>query len=367
MKKYLFFLTSIGILLTSCGKDDPEVEDVVFDKEEIASIEQLNRAAFRLYDELVSGKSKESYAFSPLSIEFTLGMEANSIEHPSLVEFLDQNSLESGNSLFEKIRKKLNQRGNGNESSLSNALFNNTLFPKDKNLNAAAKDFFKADIYNEDFTDYEAVRDKIHDWLMKNTKEFLNIPEVGIDPLFPRVLCNALYFKHKWADPFSAKDTYAGYFTGTDGYARKEQMMHKRENCNYYTSSSMTSIEKLYENKSFSMIFILSDKDALSFEDYQAVREGWTKHNVKITLPKFDTETMLYFNMGSFGFENLFGLHVARVKTDEEGTEAAAVTELILGASGPTEPDVVFKADRPFFYVITDNETGLILFIGRYC
>ena len=76
MKKFLILLTSIGIILSSCGKDDPEVEDMIFDKEEVASIEQLNRAAFKLYDEFVSGK-KESYAFSPLSIEFTLGMEAN--------------------------------------------------------------------------------------------------------------------------------------------------------------------------------------------------------------------------------------------------------------------------------------------------
>ena len=54
------------------------------------------------------------------------------------------------------------------------------------------------------------------------------------------------------------------------------------------------------------------------------------------------------------------------MKTDEEGTEAAAITEVVL--SGVEDlPDVVFKADRPFFYVITDNETGLILFIGRYC
>ena len=100
MKRLSLFLTAACIILSSCGKDDPEVEDVIFDKEEVASIEQLNRAAFNLYDEFFSGRAGESYAFSPLSIEFTLGMEANSVEHPDLVEFLEQNSLESGNSLL---------------------------------------------------------------------------------------------------------------------------------------------------------------------------------------------------------------------------------------------------------------------------
>ena len=367
MKKYLILLTSLGIILSSCGKDDPEVENVVFDEEEVASIEQLNRAAFKLYDEFVSGQ-KESYAFSPLSIEFTLGMEANSVEHPGLVEFLKQNSLESGNSLFDKIGKKLNQKGKGNESSLSNALFNNTLLPKDNNLNSAAKDYFKAEIFDEDFTDYEAVMDKIHDWLMKNSKEFLNIPKVSLDPLYPRVLCNALYFKHEWANPFEVDDTKMEDFTGADGNVRKVPMMNIRNSFNYYSSSSLTALEMPYANDSFSMTFILSDKDALSFEDLQAVRKGLTKSDVKVSIPRFDTKTTLFFDMSPWGYDTLFGLHVARVKTNEKGTEAAAVTELICTAPGPPpEPNIIFKADRPFFYVITDNETGLILFIGRFC
>ena len=367
MKKFLILLTSIGIILSSCGKDDPEVEDMIFDKEEVASIEQLNRAAFKLYDEFVSGK-KESYAFSPLSIEFTLGMESNSVEHPGLVEFLEQNSLESGNSLFDKIGKKLNQRGKGNETtSLSNALFNNTLYPKDKNLNSAAKDSFKADIFDEDFTDYEAVMDKIHDWLMKKSKGFLNIPKVDISPSYPRVLCNAMYFKHDWAFPFREEDTKMEDFTGADGNVRKVPMMNIRNSFNYYSSSSLTALEMPYANDSFSMTFILSDMNALSFEDLQAVRKGLTKSDVKVSIPRFDTETTLFFDMNPWGYDSLFGLHVARVKTDEIGTEAAAVTELFLGASNSSSGPVVFKADHPFFYVITDNETGLILFIGRYC
>ena len=367
MKKYLILLTSLGIILSSCGKDDPEVENVVFDEEEVASIEQLNRAAFKLYDEFVSGQ-KESYAFSPLSIEFTLGMESNSVEHPGLVEFLEQNSLESGNSLFDKIGKKLNQRGKGNETtSLSNALFNNTLYPKDKNLNSAAKDSFKADIFDEDFTDYEAVMDKIHDWLMKKSKGFLNIPKVDISPSYPRVLCNAMYFKHDWAFPFREEDTKMEDFTGADGNVRKVPMMNISNRFNYFSSSSLTALEMPYANNSFSMTFILSDMNALSFDDYKAALKGAVKYNAKVSIPRFDTETAINFSMEPFGYGRLCGLHLARVKTDEIGTEAAAVTELFLGASNSSSGPVVFKADHPFFYVITDNATGLILFIGRYC
>ena len=114
-------------------------------------------------------------------------------------------------------------------------------------------------------------------------------------------------------------------------------------------------------------MFILCDKDNVDYEDLQTVRKGLKDNTVKAFIPRFDTETSLLFDMETFGYQNLFGLHVARVKTDEKGTEAAAITELIDCASS-LKPDVVFfKADRPFFYVITDNETGLILFIGRYC
>ena len=354
-----------GVILTSCGKEEVPEAEVTFTEEEIASIDQLNRTAFKLYDKFVDKTG--AHAFSPLSIEFVLGMEANGDKHPDMIQFLEQYSLESGNSLFEKIHRKLNRNDKKNESLLSNALFNNTLYPKEKNLNAAAKDYFKADIFDEDFNDYEAVMDKIHDWLMKNSKGFLNIPKVGISPTYPRVLCNAIYFKHEWANPFKVEDTRMEDFTGGDGNVRKVPMMNITSEFNYYSSSSMTALEMLYAYDSFSMTFILSDKEVLDYEDFQTVRKGLDNNTVKAFIPRFDTETALMFDMESFGYDNLTGLHVARVKTDEKGTEAAAITELLVGASSPDYGPVVFKANRPFFYVITDNQTGLILFIGRYC
>lgn len=366
MKKLFALILVAGIILVSCAKEDnPEVE-VTFSEEEVASIDMLNKTAFRLYDEFITDKTK-AHTFSPLSVEFTLGMEANSVDHPDLVAFLEQNSLDSGNSLFEKIGKKLNRKKDGNESSLSNALFNNILYPKDKNLNSAAKNSFKADIFDEDFSASKEVTDKIHDWLMRNTKDFLSIPKVAVEPLWRRVLCNSLYFKHEWAFPFKVEDTKMADFTGADENVRKVPMMNITHKFNYYSSSSMTALEMPYANNSFSMMFILCDKDNVDYEDLQTVRKGLKDNTVKAFIPRFDTETSLLFDMETFGYQNLFGLHVARVKTDEKGTEAAAITELIDCASS-LKPDVVFfKADRPFFYVITDNETGLILFIGRYC
>lgn len=245
--------------------------------------------------------------------------------------------------------------------------------------------------------DPEAARQAINQWVSDETRERIRnlIPSGAIDELTRLVLANAIYFKAAWLHPFEPATTAAAPFHRLDGSTVDVPMMHQDEGYGYVLGEGYGALELPYENGDVSMLIILPDEgqfsaveQALSPTMVEDIVGRLTFGRVLLTLPTFTYESAFSLNdaLRALGMADAFDatradfsgmdgnrdlyigniLHKAFVSVDERGTEAAAATAVImqLAAARPAEP-IEFTVDRPFIYLICDNQTGSILFAGR--
>ena len=214
------------------------------------------------------------------------------------------------------------------------------------------------------------------------------------------VLTNAVWFRSDWATKFEPGNSRAMPFYATASEQIPTVMMTKTESGIRYLKEDGIEIAEIpYKDNRFSMLVLLPQKgtDLRKIDrklDYTKFTEWATlmsPHKVKLTIPKFKTEQSFElsealkgmgiteaFDPGRADFSGMNGkrnmyigaaLHKTFIEVGEEGTEAAAATAVIMTKTSmnPDTGDIIeFKADRPFIYIIRDNGTGAILFIGRY-
>jgi serpin B len=209
------------------------------------------------------------------------------------------------------------------------------------------------------------------------------------------ILMNALYFKGQWTDPFIKEFTDKVPFTKENGETAEVDMMKKyNATLAYREGDGFRAVSLPYGNGAYSMVILLPDSGkkpadviaalgALNWPDFQKTLYS---QPVNIWLPKFKTGTTVVLNgllseMGmplafsdfaDFKALSDYALCLTCVKqdaviiVDEEGTEAAAVSTGMVGITSVPPPAVDFHADRPFLYLITESDTGTILFAGKF-
>ena len=247
----------------------------------------------------------------------------------------------------------------------------------------------------------EAARKKINGWVARETKQ--KIKEiVGGGALTKNtrlVLTNAVYFKSKWQNEFLPEKTKPALFYQDAGKAVSVPMMYRLgEETKYARLSGAQMISMPYMNGRFSMLLLLPDEgadianleQALTNEEFGRWISSMAPKKVKIYVPKFKTENDYELSAplskmgmpsafdGSADFSGITGMrdiyinniiHNSFIEVGEEGTEAAAATAVIMMRSSlpPREDDAVtFRCDRPFLYMIRDNNSGALLFIGKF-
>ncbi len=246
--------------------------------------------------------------------------------------------------------------------------------------------------------DPEGARQAINGWVSDETNDRIPelIPQGVIDDMTRLVLTNAIYFKASWAEQFSADATQDGPFTLLSGDTVTASMMRTQgpQSLQYAEGPGYQSIELPYTGNEVAMMVILPE--AGGFEDFEAsfdaarleqIVSALQPEEVSVRLPKFEFssdvglkpvltklgmmsafEPQIADLSGMDGTKNLYiqdVLHKAFVAVDEQGTEAAAATAVIVGTtSAPLEPKS-FEADRPFIFLIRDRVTGTVLFLGR--
>jgi serpin B len=289
------------------------------------------------------------------------------------------------------------------ELSVANAIWAQKGFPWEKAFLELTRKHYGAGTIEVDFTEPEAAREQINEWVKKETREKIkNLIGPGILSRLTRmVLANAIYFKSNWLYQFDKKLTKDAPFTHADGTKADVPLMEMKGKLNYgetwiggRAGVGAQVLELPYTGKELSMLVFLPDTasgihrltERLTPELLGGVETKPTAVNV--FLPRFKAESELslkpvLMDMGmkaAFGAADFTGmsprgkelfighvLHKAFVDVNEEGTEAAAATAVIIGklVSAPPEPKV-FRADRPFVFAIRDNATGAALFLGRY-
>lgn len=245
--------------------------------------------------------------------------------------------------------------------------------------------------------DPEGSRQTINQWVSQETRERIEdlLPPGSITPLTRMVLTNAIYFKAAWEHAFSEAQTRDGDFFLADGDTITLPMMHQTETLRHGSDTDYQAVELPYQRGLASMVILLpaegrfSEFEAgLSVEGLQAIVSGLQRKEVILTMPRFQFESpsiSLVQALAKLGMASAFQsadfsgmdgtrdlyisdvIHKAFVAVDEEGTEAAAATAVIMELTAKAgEPEQVeMTIDRPFLFLIRDRITGTVFFVGR--
>ena len=302
----------------------------------------------------------------------------------------------------------INAPHDGYQLAVANALWAQKDFPLLGNFMTLEKNHYNAAIYGVDFKNAtEAARQQINSWVEQQTAN--KIKDLIAPKLLTRdtrlVLTNAIYFKGDWQAKFKKEDTKDEDFYVSSTQTIKAPLMHRTGSFNYFDDGTLRALEIPYKDNKLSMILFLPHAlDGLpSLEQSMtpAAMQEWLRklrptETAVVTMPKFKMEiqfglkdTLQAMGMGQAfdekradftGMEsreemqrdgNLFVgavIHKAYADVNEQGTEAAAATAVVMLRAQKvtrTPPPAIFRADHAFLFLIRDNVSGGILFMGR--
>ena len=356
-------------------------------------IESNNDFAFNLFRKARGDKSK---ILSPLSITFALGMLNNGADGQTLKEINEtlgfgEAGADAINAFCQKMLREANTLDDRTKALIANTIFVNEGlgYRLQEGFIDKANTYYSAEPQNRDFNDGETM-DVINQWANDHTMGM--IPKVlNEDSFHPDVvsyLLNALYFKGMWSNPFRKDMTRNESFGGGE----EVPMMHKMGEEFQYTENDLYQAIRLpYGNGAYQMTVFLPREDKTVGEVLETLNgSNWQFDSlpteVDLKLPRFETDTYqpLVKEMSELGMPTAFTLlaefpwfcnrsvyisnmfQVAKIKLDEEGTEAAAVTVIGVDSSAMPDEPKRFHANRPFLYIISEQSTGAIFFIGQY-
>lgn len=284
---------------------------------------------------------------------------------------------------------------------IANGLWGEQTFPFSTPFSDQLAEYYGAGLQAADFqNDPEGVRDEINGWVAEHTEEKIQdiVPEGAITEDSRLVLANAIYFYGGWLDTFDADRTADADFHLADGSTTSVPFMNQQDFFSYAEGDGYQVIELPYAGSQFAFTVILPDEgvfdaveSALDAATLDAALAGFSNRELILALPKFEFEysASLADTLKTLGMTDAFDanladfsgmldasapqplvigdvLHKAFISVDEEGTEAAAATTVLMaGAAAPTDPPLEVSIDRPFIFLIRDTQTGAILFIGR--
>jgi serpin B len=348
--------------------------------------------------------------FSPFSIESALAMTACGAKGNTLAEMRKVLHLPSDtgatNTGFKTLLTALNGDGKsagqrGYELSVANALWGMQGYPWRKEFLDVTTASYGAGLVEVNFANEPAARTTINTWVEDHTNKKIKdlIPPGLLDGLTRMVLTNAVYFKGKWEKEFTKSATKDGPFTLADGSKQDVPLMNRTDRMRYAETDDLQAVELAYKGGETAMTVLLPKKPdglaalekKLSADVFDGVMKGLQAERVVLTLPRFKAETKYTLNdpLIALGMKDAFNerradftamhsspetlyiqkvLHKAFVEVNEEGTEAAAATGVVMVARAAPVPErpKVFRADRPFLFLIRHVPTNTVLFLGRF-
>ena len=257
---------------------------------------------------------------------------------------------------------------------------------------------YQADLKQVDFSSAdESARQAINAWVEQQTNEKIKdlLPPKVLNALTRLVLVNAIYFKGFWDNQFKSRDTREMEFWLLTEAAVKVPMMHQEHQFGYWENDWLQIMEMPYKEESLSLIVLLPKEKTgitdleqkLNFENMMAWQSRLRKRKVIVFFPKFKIESQ--FSLGQtlalMGMPDAFDpeladfsamvgqkelyisavIHKAFLEINEEGSEAAAATGVVVSVTSIAASPPIFKADHPFVFFIRDNKSQSILFLGR--
>lgn len=335
---------------------------------------------------------------SPLSISAVLTMTYNgagSTTKEAMAEALNYKGveLETLNTGYKNLLAYLSNADRKVQLDIGNSIWIRKGEEIKDDFISVNKDHFSAQISEIDFQNSKAA-DTINNWISKATKG--KIDKMLDSPISPDVvmyLINAIYFKGQWTKQFDKRRTFDGTFTTADGKQKEVKMMSRQDEVKYGKIDNTKIVRLPYGKEKLSMYCILPE-EGININDFiqQFSNEKWKElksslaktRDVILQIPRFTIEygiknlndSLTALGMGEAlsqfaDFSGIRGgiyisrvLHKAVIEVNEEGSEAAAASVVETKESAAIEP-INFIADRPFVFIIADDVTGTILFMGK--
>ena len=401
----LFLLFSCNGLEQEGGKDDGNnpYSPISLNTKQSDFVKAGNSFAGRFIDKIDENALKQKqneWLVSPLSLQLALGMLLNGAQGETAAEICRTLGYGEGetaeiNAWAKLMLEQLPKLDKKTDLALADAIFYNKTLTLKTPYKDAVGTSYKATLEALDFTKTKASADVINKWCDKQTKGL--IPHVlnEVDPSYLAYLVNALYFKSQWQKKFPKSASGNETFYQEDGSKGKVKMMKQDgQKFQYGETEIWQAIRLPYGNGNFAMTVVLPKEGHTVREISAAMGKGVSVYTVwdveaDLWIPRFETQYHIGLNdilkdlgmpqsftpkadfkaMSDYASFVGFVQQDAVIKVDEEGTEAAAVTVIgMLTAAAPIAPPqkVVFHADHPFLYLITESSTGTILFAGKY-
>ena len=409
MKNAIIFLLIVTILVTTVACQKEETSPQAGTNEPEGFVEDNNAFAIELYN-AISEDNNSNILFSPYSISEALAMTyagARGQTEQQMAEVLHfKLSQDTLHQEFSNTDKKLKSRGKEAEGkddegfrlNVANAIWGQKGYDFLADFLNTLSENYGAGLNTLDFANKtEESRVTINDWISEKTEDRIKdmIPPGALSPLSRLVLTNAIYFNAAWEHQFSAGSITDRTFYLPDENEILVPMMKQTKNFNYTEEDNCQVVELPYDGNEVSMVIMLpgegefkSFEAALDAEKLDDIISDLEEKRVTLTMPKFKFESRFRLSdtLSAMGMADAFSanadfsgistepglsidqvLHRAFIDVDENGTEAAAATAVIVVGAAPGKPPepVIMTIDRPFIFLIRDIETGTILFLGR--
>jgi len=409
-------IIALTILLSACGSP-PAANVAQSSLQRITSpnvpandsqtlVDGNNAFALDVYQALRS--KNENLILSPFSISLALAMTyagargTTEMQMADVLHFdLPQGQLHPA---FNGLDQDLASRGKAGSDeekplqlNIANAIWAEQTYPFLQEFLDLIASNYGAGIRLADFINqFKSIRTEINDWVYDQTQEKIKdlIPNGALSSDTRMVLVNAIYFKADWLRQFDANHTSNAPFHLLDGSNVTVKMMNQGTVVPYYSGDGFQAVELPYAGDTAVMDIFLPDagsfssvESSLSTDLLNKTLNGMKPTSMELSLPKFTFESELNLSdtLVSMGMMDAFDpdladftgmsdrndlfisdvIHKAFIAVDEEGTEAAAATAIIMEAASAPLFEITLTIDRPFLFIIRDKPGGQILFIGR--
>ena len=369
-------------------------------------------------------KSGKSFIFSPLSITYVLGMVNDAATGETEKELeqtlgFHEGGIKAVNEYCKKLIDGLPKVDERVKLNIANAIFLNKNYTLKSQFGQDMQTYYDAKAEALDFSSPQTLS-LINSWCSDKTNGMIPTILDEVNPNMMSYLLNAIYFKADWASKFDQNNTREETFAKENG-STELPMMHQNVLIQYLNNDIFSAVKIPYGSGLWNMMVLLPEEgkttdDVINHfatcglsgveglicqitEDNIATmkKNYFSPYEVDLKLPRFETSSDtdklgiegglvgLMKNMGiNLAFDSYFAeipnmcevpvyiammRQKAKIKVNEEGSEAAAVTVagMIEMSAMPMEyPKATFHANRPFVYVIQEASSGVILFIGKF-
>lgn len=373
-----------------------QASDQIVDAKLVAANTKLS---FKLFSQILKQQPDENIFISGASVAMSLDIAYNGASgqtQQAIAQTLELQgmSLQEINQANASLKATLETLDPNVHVSIANSLWAAQNKPFNPEFIQKIQGFYKAQVTNLDFG-APGASNIINDWVKQSTNGKIDniVDHIGSDTVF--VLLNAIYFKGNWTEPFPKNTTKEYPFTLLNGTQKQHPMMfHEFSDVAYYQNELFQVVELPYTEGRLSMYIFLPNREISLKTFYKSLTaENWAtwmnqlemnktgdlSRETLIGLPRFKVEYSIDLKeaLEALGMKIAFTKyadfsamsssqlsidkvkHKAFVEVNEQGTEAAGVTEVSFTRGGNQ-----MIIDHPFFFAIRDNQTGTLLFLG---